>query len=142
MLSCFSESSPPITVYQRDLQIQKHSIIGQWFLENEVVVDPLNKLLVVPELLIWYGKDFGRSKKDLIKYIAHYLKPSQLKTVSLSPNHSTSHAPFQTAVLTCLLGVDRRISLKLSKILTAGFWRLQSIIGSSTFVLRVQVYNF
>jgi len=72
-------------------------LAAQNFLTSETVVDVASSTITLSKLLDWYGKDFGATKEEMLRWVAQYLdeEPKQnLLKLLQSGGYSVKFKPY------------------------------------------------
>jgi len=73
-LVCASSSCPPIEVYSAENLDEELDQAGKSFLKGGgLVLNKENKEVSLSRVFLWYGKDFGRSERDLLSRLADFV---------------------------------------------------------------------
>ena len=66
ILNCGASSCPPIKILSSENLEEALSAAAAGYLASEVHVDESEKILRLPKLLFWYGKDFGSNLEEIL----------------------------------------------------------------------------
>ncbi|MDP2434906.1 MAG: DUF547 domain-containing protein [archaeon] len=100
-LVCGAKSCPPLRHFCDDNIDQALDHSTRSFLEQEVSVDHQHKRIVISALFQWYGRDFGQSSQEILRWISQHMPPGtpaldQLDyPIDYSPYDWTSNGRFQ-----------------------------------------------
>lgn len=73
-LVCASSSCPPIDFYTTENLDEELTIAGKSFLNaGGVKINWKNNVVSLSRIFDWYGRDFGKSDADLLRFVAPYL---------------------------------------------------------------------
>jgi len=79
VLNCGAKSCPAVSVYQESNLENSLNNAARNFVNDNVHVDGNN--LSISKLFLWYGNDFGKDNKEIIRWIYQYLPESSTETV-------------------------------------------------------------
>jgi len=81
-LNCGAVSCPPIKVYSPERLEEGLESAAEAFCQDEVEVHFDRKEVVLSSIFKWYGKDFGETKGDLIRFIIGYVSDDTRQKLS------------------------------------------------------------
>lgn len=77
ILNCGAKSCPPIKVLTEDSYDIALQAAAATYLDYEVTYDPIQKILSLPKLLLWYGSDFSDDLSTRLQRIVELLPPAK-----------------------------------------------------------------
>jgi len=77
-------SSPPIHIYHPEKIFDELDEITRLYIQNNVIIDPQEKKILLPKILEWYSKDFGKTQEKMLKSLLNYMNTEQKSAVSNS----------------------------------------------------------
>ena len=86
-LNCASNSCPPIAVYTPEKLDRQLNLAALNFINNDLSVNPVRKVIVISRIFSWYQADFGR-KRGIISMLMRYIQEEKVK-LWLSENQTS-----------------------------------------------------
>jgi len=77
ILSQFTTSGPPLRIITTETIEHVLQMATEEYLRRNVLVSSDQSVIILPKLLFWYSREFGRRDKNLIDWVSRYLEPAQ-----------------------------------------------------------------
>jgi len=77
-----TQSSPLVHIYHADKVYEELDEAVRFFFQKNIEVVQDDKELVLPKILEWYCKDFGKNQEKMLKYLSNYFTSEQKYAVA------------------------------------------------------------
>ncbi|MES1913818.1 MAG: hypothetical protein MHM6MM_005973, partial [Cercozoa sp. M6MM] len=98
-LVCGARSCPPISLFTAENVDDELNAAAEAFVEGEVVVDAESKTVTMSQIFQWYAVDFGKSSRDVLRFILGFVpsstpKHEQLRSLIDDGQFTIKYAPY------------------------------------------------